>query len=231
VAVEPPTIPLPPPPAAPAVVFSSPARKKRGVHWSLPVLVMGLGLGGALLALGGSLVTHPTAGVPGDPNRFDPIAAFPRVRDYAGEGVQLVTVAMLFVGPDGTMDLEATPSPSPTAIYTFVREAKDPRKSGSRFEAVTVMVAEPWRNVSFGQGKEEVSYLCRGMDRTLSHAGSVPSTTVPEPRCPLAQLWKVALENGAKGGLARILYGPNGYSFTLLSPRLSLQFGMDCQLK
>ena len=43
---------------------------------------------------------------------------------------------------------------------------------------------------------------------------------------------QVALSKGASpGSLANVLYGAGGYSFTVGSPRLSLQFGMDCQLK
>ncbi|MBI5545735.1 MAG: hypothetical protein HY901_17745 [Deltaproteobacteria bacterium] len=203
-----------------------------GIHWSLPVLVMGLAAGGALLAIGGSLFTHPTAGVPGDPDRFDPIAAFPKVHDYAGEKAQLVSMVLLFVSSDGTMDLGATPQPAPTAIYTFVREAQDPKVSGSKYENVTIMVAEPWRNVSYGQGEEAISYLCRGMDRTISHAGGIPTEAIPEPRCSLADLWKVALAHGAKQeSLANVNYGPAGYLFTTQTPKVSLRFGADCRLR
>jgi hypothetical protein len=207
-------------------------RQSQGVPWTLPLVVIALGSVGGLWAMYGSLLTHPTRSVPGEATRFDPIAAYPSAQEYAGEGAALVSVAALYVGQDGTMDLTATPSPSPTAIYTFARESKDPKATGSKYETLTVMVAEPYRTVSFGAGEDVDTYVCRGMDRTVSHGGNVPTTTVPPPKCSLAQLFSTALTRGAApGSLASVLYGPGGYAFTINSPRLSLQFGMDCLLK
>jgi hypothetical protein len=190
---------------------------------------MAIGGLGAAIALGGSLITHPTAAVPGDPDRFDPIAAYPKVRDYAGDGAMLTSMSALLVRSDGTLDLAAGTAPSPTAVYSFVRPIK--RRNGD-LEAVTVMVAEPWRNVTIGQGDNEVSYLCRGMDRTLSAAIGAPAVEVTPPRCPLADLWKTAIERGAnKASLANVLYGPAGYAFMIPSGRLAIQFGTDCAVK
>ncbi|MGC4121734.1 MAG: hypothetical protein QM765_45590 [Myxococcales bacterium] len=207
-------------------------RRPQGVPWTLPLVVIALGSLGGLWAMYGSLLTHPTRAVPGDETRFDPIAAYSAAAEYAGPGAKLVSVAALFVRQDGTMDLTLTPSPSPTAIYTFARENRDPKVTGAKFETITVMVAEPYRTVSFGKGEDVDTYVCRGMDRTVSHGGNVPATSVPPPACPISQMFSQAIQRGAApGAMANVLYGPGGYAFTLASPRLSLQFGMDCQLK
>jgi len=219
-------------PSAGVMLAPTAPRKPQGVPWTLPLVVIALGSFGGLWAMYGSLLTHPTRAVPGEPTRFDPIAAYPSALEYAGQGAQLVSVAALYVGQDGTMDLTATPSPSPTAIYTFVRESKDPKATGANYETITVMVAEPYRTVSFGAGEENDTYVCRGMDRTVSHGGNIPAIAVPAPACPIAPMFGQALQRGAApGALANVLYGPGGYSFTITSPRLSLQFGMDCKLK
>ena len=127
------------------------------------------------------------------------------------------------------MDLNAGTMPSPAAIYSFVRPA--PKKVGG-LQTVTVMVAEPWRNVTQGQGDDASSYLCRGMDRTVTQAIGAPSGELPAPSCSLAELWKLAIERGAnKASLANVLYGPAGYAFMVPSARLAIQFGADCQPK
>ncbi len=197
----------------------------RGVHWSLPFVVVGLASLGGLWAIFGSLLTHPTAGVPGDPKRFDPIAAWPQVREYAGAQAKLVSFSALLVKPDGTMDLDVEEEPSPSAIYGFVRPVKG---EPDRLESVTVVVAQPWRTVGTPEGG---TYLCRGMDRTVGPSmGSYKE--LPEPRCSLGELWKQAIGRGADAGKpALVMYGPTGYAFTVQGTRQPHWFGVDCQPK
>lgn len=226
-----PAVPAEPAPTA-GVMLAPTRRKPQGVHWSLPLIVIAIGSLGGLWAMYGSLLTHPTRGVPGDATRFDPIAAFSAAAEYAGEGGRLVSFAALMVGRDGTMDLTMEAAASPTAIYTFVRESRDARVTGSKFENVTVMVAAPYRTVTVGKDENAETYVCRGMDRTVSHGGSVPTVTVAPPSCPISAMFDLALQRGAApGSLASVLYGPNGYLFTIPSPRLSLQFGVDCKAR
>lgn len=220
-------------PASVAGVMLAPTRRKpQGVHWSLPLIVIAIGSLGGLWAMYGSLLTHPTRGVPGDASRFDPIAAYSAAAEYAGEGARLVSFAALMVGQDGTMDLTMEAAASPTAIYTFVRESRDAKVTGSKYENVTVMVAAPYRTVTVGKDENAETYVCRGMDRTVSHGGSVPTATVAAPACSISAMFDLALQRGAApGSLASVLYGTNGYLFTIPTPRLSLQFGADCKAK
>jgi len=48
-----------------------------------------------------------TREVPGDAARFDPIANFPAIKAYAGEGALLTDFSAYFVRSDGMMDLTA----------------------------------------------------------------------------------------------------------------------------
>lgn len=208
------------PPVAPAPAAS------RGVPWTLPVLVMALGSLGGLWAMFGSVLTHPTRGVPGEPTRFDPVAAFPQVRAYAGEGALFANASFLFVRADGTMDLTATPAPSPAAVYTFVRRAE----SGP--EAVTVTVAEPWRTVKSGPGEDAETYLCRGMDRSTAPALASPPADLPAPTCAVAALFEAARERGASpDALATVLYDATGYTLMVARPRLVVHYGADCRAR
>src|SRR5206468_6698954 len=68
--------------------------------------------------------TADTREVPGNATRFDPVAAFPGVLDYAGKDAQLTSLKAYFVRSDGMMDLTA--NYNPRAEYEFIIKVPPP---------------------------------------------------------------------------------------------------------
>ncbi|MCI0479592.1 hypothetical protein L0Y59_03530 [Candidatus Uhrbacteria bacterium] len=205
--------------------------------------VAGLGFG---LAYGISWIIgvtiEQTAPIQGDPERFDPVASYPMVRDFAGEGSRLVSLRALYVKRDGTMDLMA-PYGAETA-YVFIHPVPAPKDAppigaGSSLEdawheRVTIRVYEPgqWRRVqSFGRVNADYSYQNRGMERDASEPVSTPvEPDIPSPACGMATLWDAALEAGApEDAVATVDYDARGYVFTISGADIRLRFDAECR--
>lgn len=213
----------------------------------LVLALLGLGLFlGAIFAYT-SIVAEQTWFVPGDASAFDPVASFDAVSAQAGPGARLLGFEARFVRADGTLDLKATYSPSPSAEYRFARAASSPkslpplgagRAPGDRwFEPVTVKVSRPWafRSVSRASGgmRTRYQYFHLGMAREARAPQSGPEPAWAErPSCALSDLWKVAADQGVpKDAVAVVRYDATGYRFTIEGARFDFTFGADCALR
>ncbi len=182
-----------------------------------------------------------TRPVPGDPAHFDPLAALPAVRAYAGEDVQFISMEARFVRSDGTLDLTAE-SYRPEVTYTFVREVSPPADApplgagGSAsaiwYQTITITAYRPgqWRNVV--TGSTEYNYMNQGMERdTRDPDNDPPGAIIAEPTCGLQTLWAVALEREAPAGaVAVIRYISDSYTFTIQDTNVNLRFDDSCQM-
>lgn len=187
-----------------------------------------------------------TTEVPGDPGAFEPYAAYPQVRAYAGPGAELVEIEVSLVRADGTLDLEATYSPKPDVTYTFVRvvprpaNAPPPGATGTSsdewHERVTVRAYEPGqrrqRTEQKGNVRTTVQYTNKGMERDADEPSSQPVTTIPAPACDIREFWKAAIAAGAPSdGVARVRYDEDGYRFTVSGYGVNLAFDAGCVLR
>lgn len=190
---------------------------------------------------GGNADTRP---IPGDAARFDPVASYPSVLDYAGTGAELVSINAYYVRSDGTVELNATYSPAPYVTYDFVRQLDrapanaPPIGAGGAntalwYEPVEIHLYQPgqWRKVS--SSSVSYTYVNKGMERSVDNPeNGLRSPVVPAPACPFAQLWSVALTKDAPAeAVAIIQYNAEGYSFSISGLSVYLTFGMDCKLK
>lgn len=187
-----------------------------------------------------------TRPVPGDPRRFDPIAALPEVQEYAGEGALLYAIDANYVRRDGTLDLNAEYSPKPYVDFEFYREVPRPADAppvgagGSVedkwYERVTIRAYEPgqWRQVTtIGGGiTTRYSYMNQGMERDISSpTASRPGEPPAAPMCSFGQLWDAALERGAPAdAVAVIEYDAQGYDFRINGASIALRFNQDCRV-
>lgn len=184
-----------------------------------------------------------TRDVPGDPTRFDPIAALDEVLAWAGPNARLERIYVSGVRRDGTLDLTADFSPAPSATYELHREVEAPvpappvgaggSTDGRWFQALRIEALEPGKRrqtTRIGGGSAERSwYVSRGLDL---HEGDVAGTpteaAIPLPVCTLASLWTLAIVQGAPAdAVARIRYDARGYSFAI--PGIfNGRYSMDC---
>ena len=186
-----------------------------------------------------------SAAVSGDPISFDPVASLPEVKEFSGEGSKLLSIDAMYVRSDGTLDLTAT-SYRPTVDYEFYRETAAPEDAppigagGSIerkwYETVTVSVYRPGETrhvTSMGGGiNKSYYYTNKGMDRSVDGpTGVVPGVELAEPKCSFADLWKVALEEGAaEDAVAMIEYTEDGYDFSISGLDINLEFDAECTL-
>lgn len=163
---------------------------------------------------------------PGDPAHFDPIAALPEVKKYAGEDVHLIDVYARYVRSDGTLDLNAKYEPYVT--YRFYRKLDAPPPDAPPLGAgggaqwflpITVRLQTP-----------EMAFLT--MHRyELAPTSDPPQADVPEPTCSFAALWSIAIEREAPPeAVAVIQYGSSGYSFSIEDTNIRLRFDHNCGL-
>jgi hypothetical protein len=183
-----------------------------------------------------------TRPVPGDASRFNPLAALPDIRAYAGEGAQLISIEADYVRSDGTMELTAEYSPSPRVEYQFVREMPRPAdappigaggaNTGPWYEPITIKAYKPgqWWNVT--RGNSEYSYMNQGLEReTSSPRNDMTDQIVADPSCSFGDFWQVALKKDApKDAVATINYDQYGYSFSISGLSVDLRFDMTCRL-
>jgi hypothetical protein len=209
-----------------------------------------LGILACALFIGGiftytSVVAQQTWFPPGEPAHFDPIATFGAIQSHAGSGTRLLSFEARFVRADGTLDLTATVSPSPSVEYRFARALSSPPQdapplgTGRRaddhwYEPITVVVSRPWQLRSVSRASAGVrttyQYFNLGMAREAGRPQAGPEATfAPRPACPLRDLWKLAADRGAPtDAVAVVRYGPAGYSFRIEGTPVDLAFGVDC---
>jgi hypothetical protein len=194
-----------------------------------------------------SVLTEETWYVPGNASHFDPVQVYPDVQAYAGEGAQLLKMEAYYVRSDGTLDLNADYSPSPSVTYRFFRpstreaENKAPlgvpgaasNPSGQAYEPVIVKLSRPYQMYNVRSSSGEYSYMNFGMDRDVGvPASGNPGTLLEAPACSFADLWAMAIDvaEAPPEAVAVIIYDQSGYLFEIYNTNIDLQFGMDCQL-
>jgi hypothetical protein len=199
---------------------------------SLPTVLLAAALAGCTL--------EDTAKLPGDVNRFDPIAAVPAVVAFAGAGARLVSLESHFVREDGTQDLEASyigyAQPN---TYELVRPNSKKADStapvgahprAAAYEGVDVRIMKPhWVSQSVnGRSPQEKKH--QGME--IGPGGSSdPKLAVPAPACGFAKLWAAALHHGApKGAVAVIRYDAKGYALKIDGTAVDLHFDRACNV-
>ena len=207
--------------------------------------LLGLGLFvGAIFAFT-SLIAEQMWFPPGEPTHFDPVASYDAIQSHAGAGARLLSFEARFVRADGTLDLTATFSPPPTALYRFARIPPGPPREAPPlgagrpaddhwYEPIHVRISRPWqfRSVSRDAGgiRTRYQYLDLGMARETGRAQAGPEAVfAARPACPLRDLWKIAADRGAPtDAVAVIRYDPAGYSFRIEGTPIDFAFGVDC---
>jgi hypothetical protein len=201
------------------------------------LLMIVLLFGGAIVICGGipavvgSILFEQVWLMPGDPSRFNPIAAFPAVADFAGREYQLYRIDIQYVRSDGTIDTFA--DYYPYVNYYFLREVRPanarPIGAGGNVEGVQYEVVE----VEISRPGFRRRYTNLGMNRDVqSLTGYKPGGVIRNPQCTMAELWQVALTRDApESAVAVVRYDDNGYHFQIYDTGIDLQFDDLCQLK
>lgn len=187
------------------------------------------------------------APAPGDASAFDPIASLPEVAAFAGEDLLFLEMTARYVRSDGTLELTASYTPSPTVEYRFMREVPRPANapppgvagstSGPWYEPITVTLEKPGvlRRITRTGGGVNIStqMVTEGMTRNVGDPTSnVSGEFIALPTCPLAQLWGTAIERGAdREAVAVIEYDANGYEFRITGTSFSLDFDAECRVQ
>lgn len=183
--------------------------------------------------------------VPGDPDKFDPVASYAMVVDYAGADVQLTQIEALFVQQDGTLDLNASYEPSPEVRYLFYRQTRnnDAPTGTAASDAIwhrriQVTISQPYEWVFVTSSPNDipgVSYdLNLGMDRDReAEQLAVPFPALPAPECSFADLWSTALANHdiPDDAVATIIYDARGYNFIIQGTPINLIFDQNCAIQ
>jgi hypothetical protein len=197
-----------------------------------------LALAGCLLGLV-ACTLEGTTDVPGDTRRFDPIAALPAVKTFAGGGAELVSIDALYVREDGTQDLEASyAGNNDSTTYHLVRANSEKvdttapvgaRKPKLPYETVVVAISKPHGVSQSVNGGPPQSKTHKGME--VRPQGPVADKKVVQAPCSFAKLWGVAKANGAPAGaVAKIQYDATGYTFGIDGAGVTLRFDTACQL-
>ncbi|HRF60265.1 MAG TPA: hypothetical protein PLH94_10195 [Fimbriimonadaceae bacterium] len=187
-----------------------------------------------------------TFDVPGNADRYDPIAAVAALADLAGEGAYLVEARFTQVRSDGTMDLDVSYTPVPTARYTFVRKLAAPpenappigagRGIGEWFEEVDVDCSQPGtrrtQTTRGGSVNTRINYIHKGVAiRREAKSGEMPQELRALRPSP-AEMWRRALEAGApKEAVASITYEEDGARFSIVGTRYRFDWRPDGRLK
>ncbi len=200
----------------------------------LSLLLILLLVGAAIFVCGflpgilGSIAFEQVWFVPGDASRFDPVASFAAVHDFAGRDYQPYYLEARYVRSDGTLDLFASYLPQVT--YRFFREIQADNAppvgaggslSGRQYEVAQVLISSP--------GQRRLHFNL-GMDRdTWTPNNTRPGEALPEPTCSFAELWREALTQDApESAVAVIRYDANGYEFRIQDTSISLRFDAAC---
>lgn len=180
---------------------------------------------------------------------FDPVAALPGVRSFAGDGALLAEIYATSVRPDGTINLNATYTPAPYVDYQFYRPVPRPddappigaggTSDGQWYEPIEISAYQPGRMSQISSTGGGVSVRTQFVNQGLARDADDPTTSVSfdtddsllDPACSFAELWRLALSQGApQEAVATISYDSSGYDFAI-SGVLSLRFDRDCKLR
>jgi hypothetical protein len=206
-----------------------------------------LSAGARLLALGLALSGCGGHPIPGDAHAFDPVERVPAVRAILDEGYRLEHFTATGVRPDGTIDV-TDPQVEGQVIYFFSRPAPPPATSppvgaggsldGRWTQRAMVVVERPGRQLVSNMGGETVYRLSRGLlvIESVPEAGDSAAVELG-PSCPLAELFRVAIEQGApdRNVVATIHYLSSDaaspyYYFEIADTPFKYIFGADCRL-
>ncbi|PRQ04897.1 hypothetical protein ENSA5_04770 [Enhygromyxa salina] len=176
---------------------------------------------------------------PGDPSRFDPVARYDEVANFAGSGLKLRQLSAKGVKEDGTVDLEEERY-STGVEYHFAKSISPPADappvgaggSATWHQRVLVLLSKA------GDVGEETDQhgsrrvVSKGMRRVEPEPDSgPPPPDLPAPKCGFAELWKQAREAGAPAGaVANIDYMNDRYAFRVSDVGFTLEFDIDCAL-
>lgn len=178
-----------------------------------------------------------------DASHYDPIASFQEAQDKAGADAKFYQLEARYVKPDGTMELTANYTPGPQATFSFYRDVDAPKNAppagvsgaGSNwYETINILVEHPWQSYSVssmsGGGRSRYSYFNFGIKKdSKSPTTNKPGETVDPPKCPLADLWKIAISKGADAkAVSTVTYDTHGYKFEIVG-QSEMQFSSACQ--
>src|SRR5258708_31770528 len=181
-------------------------------------------------------VVKGTRPIPGDVAKYDPIASYPQIVQFAGGNPKLLSIDMKFVKADGTLDLTADYGAEVYYYFAHVLDRSPTNASplgaggnpgGTYAEAITVHLVKPgMRNY-----RRDNYYDYAISSLTLS-ASPLTQTILDPPSCPLKQLWDAAIKHDAPANsVAHIEYGDYGYTFSIEGTQIHLEFDPNCQLK
>ncbi|MGQ9910660.1 MAG: hypothetical protein ACUVS2_17685 [Candidatus Flexifilum sp.] len=178
---------------------------------------------------------------------FDPVAALPEIRAFAGDGALLAEIYATSVRPDGTLNLNATYTPRPYVDYRFYRVVPRPdnappigaggTSSGPWFEPITISAYQPGQMSLISRTGGGVNVRTQFINQGLAREIDEPTTSVSfntdqsllDPACSFAELWAQALTRGAPAeAVASIHYNASGYDF-VISGVISLRFDSRCK--
>ncbi len=212
-------------------------------------IVMFLGvivlIGGVLTACFGLIIAlsyfqgyfvKGTRPIPGDAAKYDPIASYPQIVQFAGGSPKLLSIDMKFVKADGTLDLTADYGAEVYYYFAHVLNSSPTntaplgaggKPGGTYAERITVHLVKPgMKNYS------RDNFYDYGMSSLTLSASPLTQTIVDPPRCTLKQLWDAAIKQDAPANaVAHIEYGSYGYTFSIDGTQIHLQFDPNCQLK
>lgn len=180
---------------------------------------------------------------------FDPVAALPDIRAFAGDGALLAEIYATSVRPDGTLNLNATYTPQPYVDYQFYRLVPRPENAppigaggtsgGPWFEPITISAYQPGQMSLISHTGGGVNVRTQFVNQGLARQIDAPTTSVTfntdrsllDPACSFAELWAQALTQGAPAeAVASIHYTASGYDF-IISGVISLRFDTRCKLR
>jgi hypothetical protein len=159
------------------------------------------------------------------------MAGLDQVMALAPADARLESVHATGVRSDGTMDLMASDSPAPRAVYTFHREVPAPKDAapigaggsidGRWFETLHIEAYQPGkrRQVTSIGGKiaQRFWFINRGLEiKAGSVSGKPAAPEVPRPACGFSSLWDSAIARGAPAeAVAQFTYDARGYLFNI----------------
>lgn len=186
-----------------------------------------------------------TYDVPGSADRFDPVAAVAPLAALAGEGAYLGEATFSQVRSDGTMDLDVSYVPVPSARYTFFRRLKGAPKDappigtgrgvGEWYEEVVVDCSQPGvRRTQITRGgnlNSRIDYIHKGVAiRREPKSGQLPAELRALRPSP-AEMWRHALDQGAPPeAVATISYETDGARFSIVGTRFRYDWDSDGRL-
>lgn len=191
--------------------------------------------------------TYPIAG---DPTRFDPVAGIQEVQAKVGAKAILLSVNARSVRSDGTMDLNATYSPAPSADYTFLvpldkapEDQTAPPIGAGRgpndvwTQEVRVKVYKPGQRLHVrrmsGNSSSEYSYTNEGMDidRSTPRMDELEEG-IKGVKVSTKEMWEVAKKLDANlESVATIEFKPDYSSFSIIGTDVRLRWDKDGKLE